>query len=223
MKVFQIGFNRCGTTSIWRRLEALGFSAIHLNTNDGQNIALTMQANLADEKPILTGLEAYDAFTDIEAQREDRFVEGYKFYPQILEQVPDAWFILNVRDRERWIGSRLDHIDGSYAQVLLKLSGLPSLESLADRWRHDWEHHIAAVQATIPTDRLLVLNIETDDLAEIDRFLDRRLVKPLSPVPHNFTRSRISRILSSIVPQTIKRALPKEVKQAFHHLLRKRH
>lgn len=222
MKVFQIGFNKCGTMSIWRRLEALGFSATHLSTPEGLNLALTMQANLEKGQPILTGLEAYDAFTDIEAQREDRFVEGYKFYPQILEQVPDAWFILNLRDRERWIKSRLDHNDGGYAAALLRLAGLPTLEALADQWRQDWDDHIKKVQAAIPAERLLVHNIETDDPADIDRFLNRRLVKPLSKVPENFTRSQLSKTLSRLTPSAIKKALPKEFNKSLHYLLRKR-
>lgn len=222
MKVFQIGFNKCGTSSIWQRLDALGFSATHLNTPDGQNLALTMQANLTAGQPILLGLEDYDAFTDIEAQRDEIFLEGYKFYPHLLQQVTDPLFILNLRDRERWVASRLDHNDGAYAKALLRLSGLPSLEALADHWRHDWDDHIAKVQATIPADRLLVHNIETDDPADIDRFVNRSLVKPMAKAPQNFTRSRLSRTLSRIMPKALKNALPKEINRSFHYLFRKR-
>jgi hypothetical protein len=223
MKVFQIGFNKCGTSPIWKRLDALGFSATHLKTHDERNLALTLQANLQTGQPILTGLEDYDAFTDIEAQREDRFVEGYKFYPQILEQVPDAWFILNLRDRERWVKSRLDHNGGRYDAALLRLLGVSTLEALADQWRQDWDDHIEKVQAAIPAERLLVHNIETDDPTDIDRFLNRGLVKPLSTVPQNFTRSRLSKTLSRLVPSAIKRSLPKELNRSLHYFLRKRH
>jgi len=222
MKVFQIGFNKCGTSSIYYRLDALGFSATHLKTHDGRYIASIMQENLYHGQHILTGLEAYDAFTDIEDVREDAFVEGYKFYPQILRQVDDARFILNIRDRERWVRSRLEHNNGAYAAALLKLSGLPTLDALAESWRQDWNCHLEQVSATIPADRLLVHDIETDDPADIDRFLNRRLVRSVSKVPENFTRSKVSRLLSRLTPRIVKDALPKELSRSAHYLLRRR-
>jgi hypothetical protein len=222
MKVFQIGFNKCGTSSIYFRLDALGFSATHIKTRDGRYIASVMQDNLDGGRHILTGLETYDAFTDLEDVREDRFVEGYKFYPHMLEQVPDARFILNVRDRERWIRSRLDHNEGAYAAALLKLSRLPSLDALAESWREDWDRHVQQVKATIPAARLLVHDIETDDPADIDRFLDRSLVRPVADVPQNFTRSKISKTLSRLTPRVVKDALPKELNRSVHYLLRRR-
>ena len=222
MKVFQIGFNKCGTSSIYSRLEALGFLATHIKTRDGRYIASVMQDNLDLRQHILTGLEPYDAFTDLEDVREDAFIEGYKFYPHIIEQVPDAWFILNLRDRERWVRSRLDHNDGAYAAALLKLSGLPSLEALAEDWRQDWESHAKQVKATIPAERLLVYDIEVDNPTNIDRFLGRDLVKPISEVPQNFTRSKMSKTLSRLTPKIFKDALPKELNRAVHHFLRKR-
>ncbi|MBW4985709.1 hypothetical protein KZZ07_24510 [Mameliella sp. CS4] len=222
MKVFQIGFNKCGTSTIHFRLDALGFSAAHLKTADRRYLATVMQDNLEAGRYILAGLEDYDAFSDIEDVREDAFVEGYKFFPQILEQVQDARFILNLRDRERWIASRLDHNDGTYAEALRRLAGLPDLQALADRWRADWDAHVAAVMETIPAGQLLVYNLETDDPSVIDRFLGRTLVKRQGQAPQNFTRSSFSKTLSRLVPKAVKDALPKELNRSFHYLLRKR-
>ncbi len=181
-----------------------------------------MKDNLDCGRHILTELEEYDAFTDLEHLREDVFVEGYKLYPQIFQQVDDAWFILNIRDRERWIRSRLDHNDGTYAAALLRLSGEPSLDTLAESWRQDWTCHIEQVKATISPDRLLVYDIETDDPATIDEFLGRSLVKPISNLPQNFTRSKLSRLQSHLTPKVVKNVLPTELSRSIHYRLRKR-
>ena len=214
MKVFQIGFNKCATSSIWMRLDALGFTASHLKTNNGIYVASVMIENLHAGRHILDGLDDYDAFT---------FVEGYKLYPQILEQVPDAVFILNVRDRESWIKSRMAHNDGTYAAALMRIAGAASLDELADQWRADWDAHVAAVQATIPADKLMVLNVDRQNVAEIDDFLGRKPIKYISNTPQNFTRSGFSKTLSRLTPKWVKAALPKELNRAFHYLLRRRH
>ena len=105
-RFFQIGFNRCGTTSIHSFFEANGIPSIHYD--DGR-LATTMFDNLDQGRFILRGYEGYNAFTDMEYLTHSRYYEGYKLYRPIMEQVPDAKFILNVRDPDRWIMSRLIH------------------------------------------------------------------------------------------------------------------
>lgn len=222
MKVFQIGFNRCGTTSIFHRLNALGFRAVHMRTPERRNLARVMHDNLAQARHILTELEHYDAFTDMGHLTQDRHLEGYKLFPEIMAQVPDSVFILNVRNVDDWIRSRMDHNDGDYAQAMLRVRGLPTLQDLAEAWRQDWAAHVAAVHARIPPERLLVLDIDTDDLSAIDRFTGRTPVAPVSDVPHNFKRSGLSRLLSRIVPRPIKALLPRELNRRFHYLIRRR-
>lgn len=222
MKVFQIGFNKCGTTSIHFRLIALGFSSVHRTTPDWQYVAEIMSNNLKHGYHILHGLDDYDAFTDIEYLHGNGFIEGYKYFSEIARQVPDAWFILNIRDRERWIASRLDHNNGKYAAGLLKLSGLPSLEALVESWRFDWDTHIGEVRRVVPAERLLILDIENEKMSKIDEFLGRSLVmEPLS-IHGNFTRSALSRKIAKIFPAKVKKNLPKNWRVGFNYVLRKR-
>ena len=46
MKVFQIGFNKCGTSSIWDRLNSVGLRTCHLRTDDGRYVACVMRESL---------------------------------------------------------------------------------------------------------------------------------------------------------------------------------
>ena len=105
-RFFQIGFNRCGTKSIHHFFEANGIPSVHY---DGGRLATTMFDNLDQGKFVLQGYEGYNAFTDMEYLTDSRYYEGYKLYGPFMEQVPDAKFILNIRDPDRWIMSRLNH------------------------------------------------------------------------------------------------------------------
>ena len=103
-EIFQIGFNRCGITSIHSFFQENGISSIHY---DRGKLAKTLFDNLAQGKHILRGYEKYDAFTDMEWLTHDKYREGYKLYLPIMAQVPEAKFILNVWHPDKWIMSRL--------------------------------------------------------------------------------------------------------------------
>jgi len=223
MRVFQIGFNKCGTSSIWKRLQELGLRSCHLRTEDRRNVTLVMQSNLAEGRNILSGLEEYDGFTDLEYQSEDTFVEGYRLFREIKAQVPDSRFILNLRDRQKWIASRLDHNDGAYAAALMKVHGLQDKAQLTRKWEHDWDTHVAEVtDFFLGEDCLLVFDIEKDDISVIDAFLGLKLTRPAMRVPHNFTRSRFSIWISRVTPAALKDLMPKEFNRTVHYMLRKR-
>ena len=105
MKIFQIGFNKCGTSTIHRYLRANGVKCVHWD--DGR-LAQRMFANLANGDNLMAGYEGFDAFTDMEyIDQVGTLLEGYKLFPYLAAQYPDAVFILNTRDREAWIRSRL--------------------------------------------------------------------------------------------------------------------
>jgi hypothetical protein len=181
-----------------------------------------MRDNLSEGRHILTDLEHFDAFTDLEYLKKQEYIEAYRFYPQFCDQVENCRFILNIRDREQWVGSRLDHNDGAYADIMMKVRGKESLTELCHLWRAEWDQHVAEVKAYLPDDQLLVLDIDADSFARIDEFLELSLPKGVYLPPANFTRSRLSRKLSVLAPDWLKSALPKNLKQLFHYKLRKR-
>ena len=101
IKIFQIGFNKCGTRTIHRYLTRNGVSSVHW---DAGRLAKRMYANLAEGRELLAGYEEFDAFTDMEYLDEfgTTYLEGYKLYPYLAAQYPNAVFILNTRNREAW-------------------------------------------------------------------------------------------------------------------------
>jgi hypothetical protein len=162
MKVFQIGFNKCGTATIHRYFQSNGIKSIHW---DNGRLARRMFVNLANGDDLLAGYEAFDAFSDMEyLDASGTFLEAYKLFPYLAAQYPNAVFILNTRDREDWIRSRLRHSSGSYAVRQREHYKTESDEELTHVWRAEWErHHYRVVRyfAGKPH-RFFVCRIEAD-------------------------------------------------------------
>jgi len=160
-RVFQIGFNKCGTRTLHRFFELNGFRAVHW---DRGNLAKSLYRNLANGESLLKGYEHCDAFSDMEHITGEFAFEGYKLFPQLADAFPDALFLLNTRDREDWIRSRLAHRDGVYADIWKALLGVPDEESLTAYWRADWERHHERVQTFFarPGLRFLKFDIAQD-------------------------------------------------------------
>jgi hypothetical protein len=163
MKIFQIGFNRCGTASIHHYLVANGVRSVH---QDEGRLVQRMFANLANGDDLLAGYEEFDAFTDMEfLDSSGTYLEGYKLFPYLAAQYPDAVFILNTREREAWIRSRLAHGRKiSYAQRAMRHYNVNTIDALTDLWRADWERHHHRVTEFFAGKnyRFFVLRIETD-------------------------------------------------------------
>jgi hypothetical protein len=137
-KVFQIGFNKCGTRTISRFLQQNGFKAIHW---DGGNLALAIYRNLTNGESLIKGYEQFDVFTDMETIRNEFAFEAYKLFPSLADEFPEALFILNTRDREDWIRSRFNHGNGIYARRWKSALGITDDARLEEIWRDDWERH----------------------------------------------------------------------------------
>ena len=92
-------------------------------------------------------------------------MEAYKLFPHLAFQYPNALFILNTRDREDWVRSRLEHGKNLYyVQRSMLHYNVASIHDLADRWRIEWEHHHRQVAEFFACNsyRFLVCRIETD-------------------------------------------------------------
>ena len=81
MKIFVIGFNKTGTTSLHQLFKKLGVNSCH-NT-----------------RPVMEIIDTFDAFTD---GKHFTFKEYYNKYP-------DSLFILNTRPMYNWLVSRYKH------------------------------------------------------------------------------------------------------------------
>src|SRR5262245_25628924 len=163
MKIFQIGFNKCATKTIHHYLATNQVRSVHW---DKGRLAKRMFTNLAEGRNLLWGYEEFDSFTDMEYLDESGlYLAAYKLFPYLAAQYPDAVFILNTRDREAWIRSRLQHgSDLSYTRRQMLHHNVDTVTELADRWRVDWDQHHRRVVEFFEGKpyRFFVCRIETD-------------------------------------------------------------
>lgn len=181
---------------------------------------------MQENRFILSGYEHYDAYTDMEHATAEDFCYGFMYYREIFEQVEDSMFILNTRDKDNWIKSRLDHhiheTNESYAACYQEFYGLDDVSAVIARWRNDWDAHHAAVQDLIPPERLLVFNIEADSPLRLCEFvgLDDSAARHYGH--ENITLSDFGEFLRKRTPDIVKRAVPQQSRDVIKRLLWKR-
>lgn len=170
MKIFQIGFNRCGTRTIARYFRANGLKVVHW---DKGRLARSMFENWQLGLPLLRRYPERDVFTDMESAGPDRILEAYKLFPWLAFEHPDAVFILNTRNVDRWIASRFSHGDGFYAGYWRKALSIDSDAKLEKVWRRQWAAHHEAVETFFADGRyrFFRFDIETDGPEAINRHI----------------------------------------------------
>ena len=171
-KIFQIGFNKCGTKTLHHYFSRNGVRSVHW---DYGRLAQRMLANLASGSKLLAGYEQFDVFTDMEYLNESgTYLEAYKLYRHLAEQYPHSVFILNTRNRDAWIRSRLGHgKDLSYAQRSMVHYNVTSIQELTNLWNAEWEHHHCDVTEFFARKpyRFFICQIETDLPSILDKAL----------------------------------------------------
>lgn len=184
-KIFQIGFNRCATTSIYEYFKRNRVKSIHWGLG---NIAKTMYHNNENNKPLLTGIDDYVMYSDMEAVIKDtdgvtRNIYAYKEYYKTLDkQYPGSRFILNIRKIDSWIESRKKH--KTYLKDMLNIYGC-NQDELIQMWRVHFQEHINDVLCYFKhreTD-LIVYDIDTDNSEKlVNAFKGVLQLKPM-PLP----------------------------------------
>jgi len=160
-KVFAIGFNKTGTTSLHALFESLARPSFH-------------------------GVEWRSSARSDLWRRYDCFSDGVPEDFRLLDRsFPGARFILQVRELAPWVYSRLAHIEREKARGTH--GGLPGWDTTADSvqaWvRRRNEHHLQVMEyfADRPGD-LLVLNFtrDADSATRVARFIghDRAIARP---------------------------------------------
>lgn len=168
-RVFVIGFNKCGTTSLHAMFKRAGHRCAHFKFKkaDGSNVKLAdaIFANRDAGLPLLTGLERARVFSDMEVNGVERRLEAYTLFRELDAQYPGSRFILNLRDKDKWLRSRLNQGNGGYAEKQMKTKGAESREELLAIWSREWDAHVAGVREYFADKpgRLVEFNIEADD------------------------------------------------------------
>ncbi|WP_170335314.1 sulfotransferase [Ruegeria arenilitoris] len=170
-RIFQIGFNKCGTRSIYRFFQRAGIYSGHFNRG---LLALRMQENLAaGRKPLAGRIDQYVAFTDVQRVAAEGVIEGAAFFRELYEYYPNSYFVLNIRDKEGWLRSRSRHGAGNYMKRYGKALGLSRDDEIIAYWGRQWDDHLDSVQKFFADkpNQLLVYDIKNDSPEKICAFL----------------------------------------------------
>ena len=173
-RVFGIGLNKTGTSSLHAALELLGYNALHFGGIETMN---AVQRAIVGGESMLSHLDpAVDAFTDV-------FGITYCFYLADV-QYPGSKFILTVRDLDAWLDSRRRHVErnqeltaaGRYEDGFVRVD--------LEGWAGEYRQHEAVVRGYFRDrpDDLLVFDVAAGDgWRPLCDFLDRPV--PEEPFP----------------------------------------
>nr|ALF35146.1 Glycosyl transferase [Vibrio alginolyticus] len=171
MKIFQIGFNKAATASIYHYFKNDGFKALHW---EGGNLSKTIKSNFEKGLPLLTGYEDFQVFTDMEHREEDQtaFYSAEQYFKELDQQYPDSIFILNYRDVDKWVQSRQNH--PGYLQKTVNSTGMTPAE-VVEEWKRNYSRHIEAVKQYFKDkSNLIVIDLDQDDSQKLYRELTER-------------------------------------------------
>ena len=163
-KIFAIGLNKTGTTSLHRIFQDLGCRSYH-----GTKWRETSRPTI---------YRFYDAFCD--GIPND--------FRRLDAMFPNARFILQVRDLDAWLDSRLEHIR-RLPKGKVRDTEWTATESALEAWIQKWNAHHLAVLSHFRNrpDDLLVVNYIRDPgaAAKIAVFLGH----PVAIDKHHFNRN----------------------------------
>lgn len=199
MRVFMLGFNKCGTTSFHDFFKANGYSSIHWRAN---TLAMRIKENIDRGKwPILEGLDHWTAYSDMicipgspwNNSNSDAYplIEGCRYYKEMHRSYPDSYFVLNTRPIESWIRSRLNHDAGQFANAYLnalKPLGIIDREGMICYWKNEWKLHHREVEdyfGDIRSERFMTFDIIKSDPNKLVEFLGRDLEIRDRTFPHS--------------------------------------
>ena len=223
IRYFQIGFQKCGTTTLAAFFNRCGIRCVHY---DHGRLARRMRLNLAAGARPLEGYEQYDAFTNMNLTEADDWFDGFRHY-EALRRAYGGRFILNTRPVENWVRSVMAHkrarMGRRKALEHYELRfGTADLAEVAECWRTQREAHHREVRAALPAEILLEFDIESDPPERLCDFVG----VPRSCVRHyrleNPSMNRLGRLAGACVPLAVKRRIPDAAKQPLKRLLRAR-
>jgi len=192
-KIFQIGLNKCGTCSLHTLFKDYSNPKISCVHWDYGKLSLTIQNNFLNNRPLLHEYDDIIFFSDMECIFYDvnnnaNIIEAYKYFRILDAQYPDSKFILNTRNIESWINSRLKHkgylsvLENNnikhtpnnycYISYYMNYYSIFDTASIISIWKNNYENHVSSVReyfASRPND-LIEYDIEKDSLDKLKSF-----------------------------------------------------
>lgn len=166
-RVVQIGFHKCGTRSLERLFRGAGHRVVKFKVRRpfcrSRIAALLIRENLRASRKAFAGLEDFTFYADLIYQSDDDAFEPIRHFREIMGDYPDTILLLNVRQREDWIKSRLKHSHGEFLRRVMRQRGTDSVEEIASAWREEWDAHLADVRAFMADRPLQLVEFDLDN------------------------------------------------------------
>ena len=169
-KIFGVGLNKTGTTSIAKALEILGFYSVHFQNKKG-NIKNIIERNGQKNQPLLKEIEEYDAYLDWNHPQTNHY------FKKLDHQYPNSKFILHTRPMEDWINSRYQHVNSkpNLRKMQKKYPDDPWYNLDIEAWKKEYKEHHTNVKSYFknrPDDLLLFDLFAGDGWEQLCSFLD---------------------------------------------------
>ena len=171
-KIFQIGFNRCATTSFFEFFNENKVPSYHFWGSNRRKLANIMKRNFLNGASILSSTDDKVFFSDMEDYTPQRFFAYSEYYQLMDKDYPNSRFILNIRDVNDWIESRARLHRGKVIDGEKKYSDVRKDEEVFNIWKNHYYSHIENVKSyfkTRPSD-LLVFDIDSDSISKLIEF-----------------------------------------------------
>lgn len=174
-KIFFIGLNKTGTTSLHRLIVKSGYRAIHWKDEaTGIFLAKRMFSNFGIGLPLISGIEEFDAYSELSYIQDKTYLEATVLFELLVKENPDAYFILNSRSRDSWVLSRKGHhgIGGSlFVRFQNALGKTP--DEVIELWKRQHDAHNSKVRAFFQNTEYKFMEFELgkDDIANVCEFL----------------------------------------------------
>jgi hypothetical protein len=168
-KVFGIGLNKTGTSSLNKALNILGIRSLH----DPNGVPEILKYEKKNNLKTLSTLNEFKGFSDYPFD---------KIFKELDKAHPNSKFILTIRDLKSWLISRKNHVlrnqkNPNYKGWWLKVN-IP-------KWIRAWKKHNADVREYFknrPDDLLIIDICNGEGWGKLCPFLD--LPIPNQPFPH---------------------------------------
>ncbi len=179
-KVFGIGFQKTGTSSLDEAFRILGYRA-----DKGVFINAPAKRSSLFIEPPLTNARVLERVLPILQEREAFSDNPWPLLYRELDQLfPGSKFVLTVRDRQRWIASLLRHYGDRESDVLEWLYGCRTVTGNEDRCLAVYEAHNAAVRRHFASRLGMLLEIDIEqapDWTALCSFLGKPVPTALFP------------------------------------------
>jgi hypothetical protein len=138
-KIFFIGPHRCATTTFHQFFANQGLKSLHWRTGD---IFLAKEIDLRKNDPqaLKKFLNGWTVYSDFVYLTDSEHIENHTLYKTFAELYPEAYFIFNDRNVDRWINSRILHRNGGWVTRYLKVHGC-SLDEAKEQWKSQFLTH----------------------------------------------------------------------------------